>query len=217
MLTFYSLSVLFFMCFPVRNTHSKKLDEGDDDNDDEEYEILEEGIETESVEEEGNDDSHRANNRAGILYDDAEQEIFDATVKLLRLLANLSIEGSIGSLLARRIEPFQMLMELLASSVNHEELLLNVVATCTNLTFYACNSNGFSGNDRQVGYLLLWFDCYFFAYYLLCVMQGAQFENKMVAVLTSMSVQLSHCLFHDNSELVLESARALGNELLLFL
>lgn len=36
------------------------------------------------------------------------EEITDATVKLLRLLANLSIDESIGKYLATRIEPFQV-------------------------------------------------------------------------------------------------------------
>ena len=39
----------------------------------------------------------------------------------------------------------QMLLELLAcatASDDHEELLLNVVATCTNVTYYACQVSG---------------------------------------------------------------------------
>lgn len=41
--------------------------------------------------------------------DTAEQELIDSTVKLLRLLANLSIDESIGLYLSRRCEPFQVL------------------------------------------------------------------------------------------------------------
>jgi len=71
----------------------------------------------------------------------AEQELGDATVKLIRLFANLSINESIGKTLAKRRDSTKMLLELLACSEvgrNHDELQLNVVAACTNLTFYSC-------------------------------------------------------------------------------
>lgn len=79
-----------------------------------------------------------------------------------------------------------MLLELLSSAKDLEELLLNVVATCTNLTFYACNIPATEvPNSRE--------------------------EEKIDAVLKSLAIHLSQCLFHENEELILESVRALGN------
>lgn len=127
----------------------------------------------------------------------AESELNDATVKLLRLFANLTINESIGSQLARRRDTSKMLLELLAcsdeGSDGREELHLNVVAACTNLTFYSCRleSAGCSSGGEGAEVVGL--------------------SPQAVHDLQSLATRLSNCLFHSNKEVVLESARALGN------
>lgn len=145
-----------------------------------------------ALEREDGDDNEDVNGATSA----GEQELVDSTVKLLRLLANLSIDESIGKYLASRPEPFQMLLELLSCTKNLEELLLNVVATCTNLTFYACNMIAVDHGPRDGGGL-----------------NGLSIREveKIESVLRSLSLHLSQCLFHENEELVLETVRALGN------
>ena len=123
----------------------------------------------------------------------AEAELNDATVKLLRLFANLTINETIGQMLAKRKDTSKMLLELLAcsdsGSAGREELHLNVVAACTNLTFYSCRvDNDGSSTPR-----------------------GGGLAHSTVDDLKSLATRLSNCLFHENKEVVLESARALGN------
>jgi hypothetical protein len=159
----------------------------------------------------------------------AEYELCDATVKLLRLFANLSINESIGFALAKRrdsakvlplpVVPLtslcfpQMLLELLTCSEiggDHEELQLNVVAACTNLTFYSCrgvssppSSSLSSGtpqtvipdNEAPMSPRVI----------------QPSFTQDATADLQSLATRLSNYLFHENNEVVLEAARALGN------
>ncbi len=71
----------------------------------------------------------------------AETELRDAVIKLVRLLANLSIDESIGRHVGGRHENLQIFLELLTicdESFEQEEMLLNIVAALTNLTFYTC-------------------------------------------------------------------------------
>ena len=129
----------------------------------------------------------------------AEADLNDATVKLLRLFANLTINETIGFTLAKRKDTTKMLLELLACSdsgnAGREELHLNVVAACTNLTFYSCRLE-------------------------LCPQPQSprpsdstspSLHHHTVQDLQSLATRLSNCLFHSNKEVVLESARALGN------
>lgn len=114
----------------------------------------------------------------------ADDELVDASVKMLRLLANLSIDESIGKYLSSRTEPFQMLQELLLCADQREELVLNVVAACTNLTYYVCVHEDSSKTSSA---------------------------GEADQLLAAMACQLSQSLFHENEELVLEASRALGN------
>jgi hypothetical protein len=124
----------------------------------------------------------------------AEQELTDATVKLLRLLANICMDKNVGAAVSSRMDVFEMLNELLVCcnqrieerAKQHEELLLNVVATCTNVTYYACNKQTASASTENI-------------------------PKRQQTSLIAMSKHLSQCLFHANSEIVLETARALGN------
>ena len=126
----------------------------------------------------------------------AEQELTDATVKLLRLLANVCMDKNVGAAVAARMDVFEMLNEMLVccngrsedalKAKQHEELLLNVVATCTNVTYYACHKQTASASTENV-------------------------PKRQQTALIAMSKHLSQCLFHSNSEIVLETARALGN------
>ena len=59
----------------------------------------------------------------------------------IRLLVNLTIDEQIGHILSDRRDIYQMLIKLLSSATNEidpqEELLLNVIALCTNITYYS--------------------------------------------------------------------------------
>ncbi len=75
-------------------------------------------------------------------------------------------------------------------SMEHEEMLLNVVAALTNLTFYTCqylsiSQQQSSGDTRQV--------------------------QRLERAVVTLSSPLSNSLFHENSEIVLETSRVLGN------
>jgi hypothetical protein len=126
----------------------------------------------------------------------AESELNDATVKLLRLFANLTINETIGFLLAKRKDTSKMLLELLAcsdsGSAGREELHLNVVAACTNLTFYSCRLENSPSSSSSAG-------------------SSPALSPQTVEDLQSLATRLANCLFHANKEVVLESARALGN------
>eukprot|EP01041_Mallomonas_annulata_P000468 gene468-876_t len=157
--------------------------------------------------------------------DDGKSELIDATVKLLRLVANLCMDADIGVSLARRRESLEMLLELLTCATadpSQEELLLNVVATCTNITYYACNcqpqshrpstaesSSPRAGDGNE--------ESSFNEESEKAVSHGSQSRSrekerdKNGATLVSISIRLAQCLFHDNEEIVLEAARAMGN------
>ncbi|OQR96999.1 hypothetical protein ACHHYP_12882 [Achlya hypogyna] len=74
--------------------------------------------------------------------DDDDNESEDVLVKLVRLLANLSINATAGPL-AAAAPGIDALLELLAhaSACGHEELKLNVVSCVTNLSYYATPDN----------------------------------------------------------------------------
>eukprot|EP00605_Chrysophyceae_sp_TOSAG23-4_P001268 GSChrysophyteH1.ASY1.ANO1.1379.1 assembled CDS len=131
-----------------------------------------------------------------IFSDEDSFERSDATVKILRLLANICMDRTVGSTVAARMDVFEMLNELLVCCNSrsedpqrvkqHEELLLNVVATCTNVTYYACHKQTASASTENI-------------------------PKRQQTALIAMSKHLSQCLFNPNSEIVLETARALGN------
>ena len=123
--------------------------------------------------------------------DVAAQELRDGTVKLIRLLANLCMDRDIGIALAKK-DTISLLLELLTCIQNapdYEELLLNVVATSTNFTFYACQTsiiNEITSSDNK--------------------------KNEQISLnFVLLTNQLGKCVFHDNDEVVLEASRALGN------
>lgn len=114
-----------------------------------------------------------------------------------------------------------MLLELLACSEmgkNQDELQLNVVAACTNLTFYSCrvclntwpkcsSSNLYSMHHLKSLYL---------NYQLENQSAGGEgalspsLPSETTRDLQSMATRLANYLFHENPEVVLEAARALG-------
>jgi hypothetical protein len=142
--------------FSGRNMDSESDDEDDEDQDRERN--LKGSTSRKSLtRKESRDEKEAESDGEGQEENVAEYELCDATVKLLRLFANLSINEAIGYSLAKRkdsakvyfqisqlcclILTLQMLLELLSVSEigdDHEELQLNVVAACTNLTFYSC-------------------------------------------------------------------------------
>jgi hypothetical protein len=134
--------------------------------------------------------------------DRGETELRDATVKLLRLLANLSIERDVGEGLAGRAETFEILMQLLRASTDstsgaQEELLLNTIAACTNVSYYACQLQARVEEAVRTRQTAL-------------SAEDAKTSRVLDRRLTELSVQLAQCLFHENEEVVLETARVLG-------
>eukprot|EP01040_Poterioochromonas_malhamensis_P008892 gene8892-9629_t len=131
----------------------------------------------------------------------AEVELRDATIKLIRLLANISIDGKVGMDVGSKYENLQTMLELLTicdQSLEQEEMLLNVVAALTNLTYYSCQYlNGPKTSSQGVGQPLT----------------TAETKNcqRLEKCLIGLSTQLSNSLFHENSEVVLETLRVLGN------
>jgi hypothetical protein len=116
----------------------------------------------------------------------AERELADATLKMLRLLANLCIHETPGNRVAKQSSVLELLQNLLivsSNSVESEELLLNAIATSTNIGFFACRN---CDSNREI-------------------------DSKWEELLIGVSVQVTNFLFHDNSEIVAESLRALGN------
>lgn len=68
------------------------------------------------------------------------KECASALVSLLRLLANLSIEEYVGVRVGNKCVVLELLVDLLSCSgaPAFEDLLLNTLATATNLTYYTC-------------------------------------------------------------------------------
>lgn len=119
------------------------------------------------------------------------QELRDGTVKLIRLLANLCMDREIGITLAKK-DTILLLVELLTTIQNtpeYEEILLNVVATSTNFTFYACQASVI--NEIAIS--------------------DTKKSEQLSLNFVSLTNQLGKCIFHDNDEVVLEASRALGN------
>jgi len=71
------------------------------------------------------------------------QEVEEVLVKLIRLLANIAISPSCGSVLASSSAVVDPLLDMLGAKriVDSEELVLNVVSAVTNLLFYDVPSN----------------------------------------------------------------------------
>jgi hypothetical protein len=171
-------------------------------------------------------------NRDGGGNSSSVQELWDATIRLLRLLANICIDERIGTTVATQsVDGLQVLTDLLvcmkassalvtppysnsslsptggpgnalpassSSAVSpisgeaNEELLLNIVAACTNVTFYACQPHLLTPMSFGSGSV------------------SQQLYSTRMQSLLDMARHLSTCLFHDNEEIVLETARALG-------
>eukprot|EP01116_Phalansterium_solitarium_P021419 TRINITY_DN6651_c0_g1_i1.p1 TRINITY_DN6651_c0_g1~~TRINITY_DN6651_c0_g1_i1.p1 ORF type:complete len:756 (+),score=297.80 TRINITY_DN6651_c0_g1_i1:221-2488(+) len=87
---------------------------------------------------------------------EAKKETEDVLVKVIRLIANLSITESIGVQISVRPE-MKILSDLLANSSNDtgDELLLNLIGAITNLSFYSGESNVVLQNQLQISKLLV--------------------------------------------------------------
>ena len=138
-------------------------------------------------------------------------DIEEVLVKLIRLVANISINADVGTQVVAT-EGVQMLISLLGHSVrmNREELLLNAVSAITNLSYYVMHrsapltsrhSRNLTGEakDRIAGETQGGSDAeadppsFIFAGY-------REICNDLVGV-----------LIHQNDEAVAEAARAFGN------
>ena len=122
----------------------------------------------------------------GFCEGEAREEAEDLLVKLIRLVANLSISGEAGPALVR-LEGVACLVPILRASLdaNREELLLNAVSAVTNLSFYGGGGGG-SGGSGGGGSVVL------------------RESRPLIAVLVEV-------LLHENEEAVAEAARAFGN------
>jgi hypothetical protein len=157
-------------------------------------------------------------------------EAEEVVIKVIRLVANTSINASCGRRMVRRQSgeahsTLELVVRVLRLIINHhgevsgnaegaypgpntdgtanevpsphEELLLNVVASVTNLTFYATEPVG--GAGTEVG-----------------AEAGAKDDVEEglavpVALLCSLTKSLSLYLYHPNVEVVMEIIRAFGN------
>ncbi len=93
------------------------------------------------------------------------------------------------------------MLQLLRTSTDdsrQEELLLNTVAACTNVTYYACQQLSLTEDDRRPSS---------------SSGREQRSADKLEQRLVDLSVQLTQCLFHENEEVVLETARVLGESL----
>jgi len=143
------------------------------------------------------------------LFDEAVQEreleLCDVGVKLLRLLANVSIDREVGRDLAGREEVLSAMRSVLRVAIVaegsmsnedpatgsrdvytmkrgalYEELLLNALAVMTNVSYHM-----FAGT----------------------VQDSSEFDNILVGTMDCVGA----CLFYDNGEILMEATRAMGN------
>jgi hypothetical protein len=131
---------------------------------------------------------------------DRELELCDVSVKLLRLLANVSIAPDVGKELAGREDVLTFLRNILRISIVaegsplgdepepkrlkrkaiYEELLLNALAVITNISFHL-----FAGT----------------------VQETSPFDTILVGMMDCVGA----CLFYDHGEILTEATRAMGN------
>lgn len=111
-------------------------------------------------------------------------DLEELLVKLIRLLANMSISGTVGPIIART-SGCENLTTLLTDSLAHEreDLMLNVVSAITNLSYY----NIGQGDRSQGG------------------------PNLVLEAFRPVCDALVRVLLHENEEAVAEAARAFGN------
>ena len=171
-----------------------------------------------------------------------EQEIADAAIKILRLVANVAIESRVGSLLASDSQALLVVVQLLGDHCHEstissssgspfsEELLLNIVAACTNISYYACiKASTFSHidvsshsaplqslgeGDKDADLSMSFEESAELDLESLRKESESEEEAKQKLILKTlmkMTSHLSSALFHPNDEIVLEAARALGN------
>jgi hypothetical protein len=165
-----------------------------------------------------------------------EAELGDAAVKMLRLVANLAIEAKVGAAVATDLTALNVAVSLLGdhlqgsggggmhggessgdgAALASEELLLNAVAACTNISYYACiNVDKYAGitlseqEESKVGGESDEGADEFS--YLPNPNPDSDDDRTALVSLCRMASLLASCLFHVNDEVVLEAARALGN------
>ena len=84
------------------------------------------------------------------------EQISDALLKIIRIIAHLSISEAIGPKIASNRNCVEILLDLLEKySINdHEELFINVLAAFNNLSYYACDDNLVLQNRLKLAVLL---------------------------------------------------------------
>lgn len=113
-------------------------------------------------------------------------------VSLLRLFANLCIEPTVGQRIRARQDVMEVLADLLSCShaIAFEDLILNTIAAITNLTYYTCGCDGSSTIHS---------------------LDASFLPAALVNTLQHIAEHLLQHIDHDNNEIVLETAKALGN------
>jgi hypothetical protein len=135
----------------------------------------------------------------------SELELRDAIIKLVRLIANLSIDYDAGIAMGSDKENLRSLLDLLSitnSTVEEEEMLLNVIAALTNLTFYSCQFIDMKISEEEntgVGVATA------------SNTATHKFVARLDRALIAIAQRVADGLFHENTEIVLETARVFGN------
>ena len=118
----------------------------------------------------------------------------EVLVKLIRLLANISINPDVGTQVVAT-SGVQTLIALLSHSMgaDREELLLNVVSAITNLSFYVLQQHRGTAADEAKG------------------LDDPEPLSFIFAGHQEICTDLVGVLVHENEEAVAEAARAFGN------
>ncbi|XP_067674681.1 armadillo repeat-containing protein 2-like isoform X1 [Haliotis asinina] len=89
--------------------------------------------------------------------DGAINTVDDVLIKVVRVIANLSINDSVGPVIASHVECVQLLLSILDSKDigSSEELILNTVATINNLSYYTTKTSAITAHQNTVAQVLL--------------------------------------------------------------
>ncbi|KAK6168886.1 hypothetical protein SNE40_020049 [Patella caerulea] len=81
----------------------------------------------------------------------------DVLVKVIRVIANLSINETLGPLIASNDEFVQILLTILEEHdvYGSEELVLNTIASINNLSYYTIKSNAVTAKEMEISLALL--------------------------------------------------------------
>ncbi|KAJ3300447.1 Armadillo repeat-containing protein 2 [Borealophlyctis nickersoniae] len=113
------------------------------------------GVEIEKEDDENDDGGDDAGGEERGGSQNSENE--DVLVKLIRLVANLALDPSVGAKLVGMIELETLLTEIACKPIeHHEELILNIVGALANFSFYGdCGTNCILQRRLEIATLLI--------------------------------------------------------------